>query len=419
MPDDAPQTHTQHTHTQHTHTHTPELNMRPRQRRVGAAGQLDSALPERLKELLIHGKAAAAESFTGLTADGTSRRGLFPLHRTGVSVAPVAAAAEQFLAALTPAERDTAIFAIDSDQWRTWSNIHPYLMRHGVSLRGLTDAQRATALALVRESLSASGFATARNVMKLNDHIRELTGRPEEYGEWYYWLSVFGAPGEDQPWGWQIDGHHLIINCFVLGDQIVLTPQFLGSEPVLATSGQYAGIRVFEAEEAKGFALMHALSPEQRAEATVSQDLPMEVFSAAFRDNLTLNYQGIRYDRLTPGQQSLLLDLINVYVGRIRPGHAEVRVDEVKAHLGETWFAWIGKCDPVSPFYYRVHSPVILIEFDHQRGIALDNDEPTRNHIHTLVRTPNGNDYGKDLLRQHYEQHDHAHPHSPHRRGLE
>ena len=198
-------------------------------------------------------------------------------------------------------------------------------------------------LALVRESLSASGFATARNVMKLNDHIRELTGRPEEYGEWHYWLSVFGAPVEDQPWGWQIDGHHLIINCFVLGDQIVLTPQFLGSEPVLATSGQYAGIRVFEAEEAKGFALMHALSPEQRAEATVSQDLPMEVFSAAFRDNLTLNYQGIRYDRLTPEQQSLLLDLINVYVGRIRPGHAEVRVDEVKAHLDETWFAWMGQ----------------------------------------------------------------------------
>jgi hypothetical protein len=24
-----------------------------------------------------------------------------------------------------------------------------------------------------------------------------------------------------------------------------------------------------------------------------------------------------------------------------------------------------------------------------------------------VVRTPNGNDYGKDLLRQHYEQHPH------------
>jgi hypothetical protein len=407
MPHDAP------------HTHGPELNMRPRQRRVGAAGHLDPALPDRLKELLQHGKQQSAAPFTGLTADGTPRAGLFPLHRTGVSVAPLVKAADAFLGALTPAQRDTASFAIDSNEWRAWSNIHPYLMRHGVSLRDLDDAQRAASLALVRESLSASGFTTARDVMKLNDHIREITGRPEEYGEWYYWLSMFGTPSEQEPWGWQIDGHHLIINCFVQGDQIVLTPQFLGSEPVVASSGQYAGTRVFEAEEAAGFALMDALSPEQQAVATISQDLPMEVFAAAYRDNLTLSYQGIGYDRLTPAQQSLLLDLINVYVGRIRPGHAEIRLDEVKAHLHETWFAWMGKCDAVSPFYYRVHSPAILIEFDHQRGIALDNDEPSRNHIHTLVRTPNGNDYGKDLLRQHYEQHDHSHPHSPHRRGLE
>jgi hypothetical protein len=60
-----------------------------------------------------------------------------------------------------------------------------------------------------------------------------------------------------------------------------------------------------------------------------------------------------------------------------------------------------------SVFYYRIHSPVILIEFDHQRGVALDNDQPSRNHIHTVVRTPNGNDYGKDLLRQHHAQFDH------------
>jgi hypothetical protein len=47
---------------------------------------------------------------------------------------------------------------------------------------------------------------------------------------------------------------------------------------------------------------------------------------------------------------------------------------------------------------------VLLIEFDHLRGIALDNDFPSRAHIHTVVRTPNGNDYGRDLLRQHYAQ---------------
>ena len=61
----------------------------------------------------------------------------------------------------------------------------------------------------------------------------------------------------------------------------------------------------------------------------------------------------------------------------------------------------------------------MLIEFDHQPGIVYANDEPTRDHIHTVVRTPNGNDYGKDLLRQHYARHDHSQPRSAHRLGKE
>jgi hypothetical protein len=35
----------------------------------------------------------------------------------------------------------------------------------------------------------------------------------------------------------------------------------------------------------------------------------------------------------------------------------------------------------------------------------------TREHIHVIVRTPNGNDYGQDLLRQHLLQHPHPHQH--------
>jgi hypothetical protein len=79
---------------------------------------------------------------------------------------------------------------------------------------------------------------------------------------------------------------------------------------------------------------------------------------------------------------------------------------EVEQHLDETYFAWIGEFGPESTFYYRVHSPVILIEFDHQRPIFLRHlpRRPTRQHIHSVTRTPNGNDYGKNLLRQHYEQ---------------
>ena len=97
----------------------------------------------------------------------------------------------------------------------------------------------------------------------------------------------------------------------------------------------------------------------------------------------------------------------------MRDDHARVQMAEVRAHLDETYFAWIGGTEPDSVFYYRIHSPVILIEFDHQRpgGSAprVRPAKPMREHIHTVVRTPNGNDYGKDLLRQHYEAHPHPH----------
>jgi len=131
--------------------------------------------------------------------------------------------------------------------------------------------------------------------------------------------------------------------------------------------------------------------------------------------SLLLPYEGIRYSELSRAQQQLLHTLIETYVSRMRPGHAQIKLAEVEAHLAETHFTWIGRCDDESPFYYRIQSPVILIEFDHCAGVALDNDEPSRRHIHTVVRTPNGNDYGKNLLRQHYRRFDHSRPQAAHR----
>jgi hypothetical protein len=391
-------------------------------RPVVSARSTPEKLPERLQDYLANAQASLVEPFTGITAGGAPVRGLFPIVPTGVSTQAIKDAAEAFVASLGVDEKRRAIFPLDDEAWRRWSNIHPHLMRHGVMLDALTPAQRERGLALLSACLSERGFTTVRDVMKLNHFIGEVTGRWEEYGEWLYWLSVMGAPSAferggpttqdphtpSEPWGWQIDGHHLIINCLVLGDQLVMTPMFLGSEPVTADSGQHAGIRVFGAEEGQGLALMQALSAEQRAKATLGHELPVELFTAAFRDNFEMKYEGIRYDELSRVQQDGLLDLLDVYVGRMRPGHATIRMDEVRRHVRDTWFAWMGGAEPTSVFYYRIHSPVILVEFDHQRGIALDNDQPSRDHIHTVVRTPNGNDYGKDLLRQHYERFDHS-----------
>jgi hypothetical protein len=354
-------------------------------------------------------EAQVTAPYVGITADGTAETGLFALQATGIDNSALRNAASAFLAQLPAAMREQARFEVDSDAWRRWSNIHAFVMRHGVSLESLGDAGREAGLQVLRESLSDYGFETARDIMRLNETIREMTGRDEEYGEWPYWLSVFGEPSAADPWGWQIDGHHLILNCLVLGGQVVMTPMFMGSEPVRATTGKYAGTRVFAGEEARGLEFMRALTPEQQTKATIGTELPNDVFTTGYRDNFEMRYEGLRFGELTVAQQVQLLELIELYAGRITAEQAKLKMHEVRKHLAQTYFAWIGSgTGDDDVFYYRIHSPVLLIEFDHQRGIALDVNEHFKDHIHTVVRTPNGNDYGKDLLRQHYERFDHS-----------
>jgi hypothetical protein len=404
----------------HAHPHSHARQRPPlRQRLPMPAFKPAQKYSEFLQRMMVRAKEALGEEFRGITADGILRPGLFPLRKTGVSLQPMVRAARDFLATLDAHQQRHVSFDIQSDAWRSWSNVHPFLMRHGVGLYQLAPAQRQAALALVSSGLSASGFETARNVMKLNEHALELTGLTDEYNEWYYWLSIFGTPSDSEPWGWQFDGHHLILNCFILGDQLVLTPLFMGSEPVFAESGKYAGTQVFRAEESVGLALMQGLSHDQQAKAIIGTRLPGEVLAAAYSDNLRMPYEGLRYDEMTAEQQRVLRDLMGVYLHHMRPGHAEIRLEEALDHLRDTHFSWIGAHDDHGAFYYRIYSPVVLIEFDHQPGIVYANNEPTRDHIHTVIRTPNGNDYGKDLLRQHYAQHDHSHPGSRHRRGKE
>jgi hypothetical protein len=354
------------------------------------------------------------EEFRGITTDGTLVPDLFPLRATGVSTAPMRNAAVAFIAGLMPEQRTRTLFAVDSDEWRLWNNVHRY-QRAGIGFDEMTDEQRVLAFDMIRASLSARGFEKSRNVMRLNGHLADVLDRPDEYGEFLYWLTIMGTPSATEPWGWQLDGHHLIINYFVLGDQVVMTPTFMGSEPVTATSGRFAGASVMQEEQDRGLAFMRLLDDAQRERATIETAKTVNnALAQAFRDNLELEHVGIRARELTPAQRASLLEVIAEYVNNMSPGHARVRLEEVRAHLDDTWFAWIGDVSDDAVFYYRIHSPVILIEFDHQRPVALEGPRvPDRRHIHSVVRTPNGNDYGRDLLRQHYEQHrndpDHGH----------
>jgi hypothetical protein len=354
-----------------------------------------------------------AEPFKGITRDGVPVPGLFPLRSTGVSTEPVRAAAGAFLASLGPAQRAKTVFDVDDDEWRKWMNQHFYL-RQGVGFAEMSEAQRAAAFDLLRASLSAKGLLLSRDIMRLNHTLGELNhDNFEEYGEWLYWITVMGEPSAEEPWGWQLDGHHLIVNYFVLGDQVVMTPSFFGSEPVIAHAGKYRGTQVLQDEQKKGLAFVNALDAAQRRKAILGfSKTANNSLTEAFKDNVVLDYAGLRASELNAAQKRQLLDLVHEYVRNIADGHARVKMGEVERHLDDTHFAWIGGTDEKSVFYYRVHSPVILIEFDHQRPVGLraraaDPRTPDREHIHTVIRTPNGNDYGRDLLRQHYQRHAH------------
>ncbi len=354
-----------------------------------------------------------AEEYVGYRTSAGREENLFKIRSTGVSTKPVRVAVEAFLEKLTPAQRAKTTFPVEDPEWRKWMNQHFYI-RQGVSFLEMNDAQREAAFGLLRASLSARGLKLTRDIMKLNETLGELNNNNfEEYGEWRYNITVMGKPSATEPWGWQLDGHHAIINYFVLGDQVVMTPLFVGSEPVIAESGKYKGISILQGEQQAGLDFVNSLSTAQKDKAVIRvSKTGNDNVGEAFKDNVVLDYAGVRGKDLTPAQRAALLALIGEYVANMDEGHGRVKMEEVRARADDTWFAWIGGTGPDSVFYYRIHSPVILIEFDHQNPAGLrrlfPERRPIREHVHVVVRTPNGNDYGKDLLRQHYAKHKHG-----------
>lgn len=355
---------------------------------------------------------ALKEQYSGIFTEKGDSTKLFQIRPTGISTLPIQQAAEIFLKNLSASQVERTTFTIDDEEWRKWCNVDNGIYdRQGVSLKELTDNQKKNALSLIQESLSAKGLQLSKDIMKTDQTLKELNNGSLDFDEELYFLTIMGKPSITEPWGWQLDGHHLVINYFILGDQVVMSPVFMGGEPIITTSGKYKGNTIFQDEQNMGLALMQSLEPEHQKEATITKfKTGNNNLAEANKDNLTLNYEGIQVSKFSGEQRQKLIDLIYLYISNIREGHDKVKMREVLEHIDGTWFSWVGDTSENAVFYYRIHSPVVLIEFDHQRVVGVpnaDDGKPSRNHIHTVVRTPNGNDYGKDLLRQHKERHHH------------
>ena len=92
--------------------------------------------------------------------------------------------------------------------------------------------------------------------MKTDQTLKELNNGSNDYDEELYFFTIMGHPSLTEPWGWQLDGHHLVINYFVLGDQVVMSPVFMGGEPIITTTGKHKGNTLFQDEQNLGLAFM-------------------------------------------------------------------------------------------------------------------------------------------------------------------
>ncbi len=363
--------------------------------------------PSFVQELLADWQRLYEEPFRGVTTDGTVVPGLYRSGGTPVDDAAARGAASHLLQVLG----DTAPrvrYAIDAREWRAWSNPEFVIHEVGLRLEDLGEDAVAAFLDLVRASLSPQGYDRVRELMGLNAFLGELVDLPTVMNERSYSIALFGEPAGDGPWGWQLFGHHVALNVAFAGGRQVVAPAFLGAEPAVLGDG---GDGVFEAREAIALQLASSLTPQQRAEAVVYASVldpampPGRLHPAderhvagAFRDNRVVPYEGIRASALDDVQRGLLLAVVEDFLTLLLEPQRAATMADVEAHLDETRFAWYGATDGSEPFYLRVHGPTVLAELDHHAGVWLANELPARFHVHTILRLPNGGDYGRALL---------------------
>jgi len=352
--------------------------------------------------------------FTGVTSDGVLIEDLYHLETVDpADAAPVAAmveAARALLAGLPPEQRERMSYPVDAAEWQTWANPEFMQFDTGLRLEFEPESVRTAFLALVEASLSPSGYQAVRTMMRINGFLGDEVGLPGIMNEFSYNAALYGEPSLTEPWGWQLYGHHCAVNCLVIGGQMVVSPVFLGAEPNEIDAGPEAGTTAFVERILLGRRIMAELDDAQRAAAITFhdlQDLPEgrldpgdeRHLAGAFQDNRVIPYEGIRVAELKPAAQEAVWALVADFVSILPDGPARRRMAEVRAQLADTWFSWMGGTGADEPYYLRVQSPVIIVELDHHTGVFLSNTEPQPFHIHTVMRTPNGNDYGRALVR--------------------
>ena len=306
-------------------------------------------------------------------------------------------AAQKFLGALDPAQKQQATYALTDKERENW--FFTPVPRQGLPLKQMTEAQRALGLALLRTGLGQRGLVRADAIMSMELVLKELEkdtppGRRDPIN---YFITIFGTPSEKNSWGWRFEGHHLSFNFTLIdGAHVFFAPAFIGSNPGEVLAGPRKGERVLGEEEDLGLALINSLDEAQRKVAIIAVDAPKEIVTSNKHRVDPLAPVGIAAPQLTAAQREKLLALVLVYAGRGRTEIADETLAAItKAGLDRLTFAWAGALTRSKATYYRIQGPTFLIEFDNSQNNA--------NHIHSVFRDFKG-DFGggNDVLAEHY-----------------
>ena len=304
-------------------------------------------------------------------------------------------AATDFLNSLKPEQKKEAQFEFANDERFNWHFIPRD--RKGIPFKSLDKTQRDRAHALLDATLSQRGYIKATTIMSLENVLKEIEqGKGPVRDPERYFISIFGTPGMTNTWAWRLEGHHLSINITVQSNNVSGTPAFFGSNPGEVREGPKKGLRLLANEEDWGRQLIKSCNQTQRSFALIATNAPKEIITGNQRDIKPLEPAGVSYAKLDPMQREVLFKIIQEYINRYRPEIAQADLAAIeKAGRDKITFAWAGGLEKGQAHYYRIQGPTFLLEYDNIQNNA--------NHVHTVWRDFQ-NDFGRDLLREHYEQ---------------
>jgi len=310
------------------------------------------------------------------------------------------AAAQDFLASLTPEQKQMATYKFDDPERFNWHFVPreekgtKKSIRKGVPLESMNAEQQQKALALLRAGTSASGAQTAELIMSLESILRdaekEKKGTPVRNPQWYF-FTVFGTPSKSGNWGWRVEGHHLAVNVTLDGTQVVASsPWVFGANPAEFKSGPKKGYKVLGPEQDLATQLFTSLNDEQKKAALQTKKFG----EPAQGEKSPINVGGpvgVAMANMTPPQKDLLTKLIQHYIDRMPQdvGAAEFKMVQ-DAGIEKVHFAYYGKVENGKEREYRVQGPTFVVEFLNSQNDSLGNPN---NHIHSGWRRIKG-DFG-------------------------